>query len=96
MMSEDLVSSFFSIGKIFPFYYGVRGARGILFGSLMSKGFEDALVVFGWLVGCFFVSFLIGFTNIFKRWKKIHDHFLISRFLHTGASSRGASAIVMG
>jgi len=96
MMSEDLATGFYSIGSNFPFYHGVRGARAILFGSLESKEFEDTLVILGWLIGCFVISFLVGLTNVYKRWRKIDEHFLLSRLFYTGAGSRITSTLVMG
>lgn len=68
MLSEYLMNEFYLIGHGLPFYYAVRGARTILFGSLENKMEENGLVIFGWAFGCLLASFLLSLLRMEKRW----------------------------
>jgi len=65
---------FFHIGRGFPFYYGVRGLRHILFGSYPTRITEAALIIFGWLLGSLILFICISFITIRKKaWRLLNE-----------------------
>lgn len=65
--SETLSNEFFVIGKGFPFYYGVRMFRTILFGGLENLMSMNWMVPTVWNVICFALSSWITIARLQRR-----------------------------
>lgn len=69
--TTDAANSFYQIGKGFPFYYGVKGARRTLFGSLPDDMLENAFVIFAYLVFFMGIFMLFGIGRAERLWKTL-------------------------
>eukprot|EP00128_Syssomonas_multiformis_P000017 Colp12_sorted_trinity150504_noHs@23418 len=73
LIAEDLQPGFYLIGRGLPFYYAVRGARTIMFGSLpdtMPFNYGILTIYFAVFLG---LTLLLGRKGVLKRWASIRN-----------------------
>ena len=81
MLAVDETSNLYQIGRLFPFYYSVRGSRYIFFGSLGNSHPTDAFVIFMWAFGCVALSLLSGFFEYEQRWHLFNNSPVLGHIL---------------
>jgi len=73
LMTEALQPQFFLIGQGLPFFYAVRGARTIMFGSLENYMLTNALVLMAFIICFGSLYFFIARTRVLQRWAAIRQ-----------------------
>eukprot|EP01029_Cantina_marsupialis_P015912 TRINITY_DN3518_c0_g2_i1.p1 TRINITY_DN3518_c0_g2~~TRINITY_DN3518_c0_g2_i1.p1 ORF type:complete len:516 (-),score=112.55 TRINITY_DN3518_c0_g2_i1:305-1852(-) len=71
ILSEEVMYSFFKIGRVLPMYYFVQGNRCIMFGSNTSLLIPAILVGLTYFIVCAILIFFLGKKNTEKRWDSL-------------------------